>query len=163
MQNEHINYENLPGLTKIRNITASDSTFLKQASEIYDISLGQNYIPREELLRYASDPTQFILIGATVDQILLGVMLAYPLDQKTAAEHNDMFQRYNIPLNLQGHTVGLIKSVAVKPEYRHAKIGTKLTEEAMTRLKELSCDFFLAVSWASNRPDSSQKMFEKVT
>ena len=42
MQSEHIfNHENLSSFTKISDITASDSLLLKQASEIYDISLGQ--------------------------------------------------------------------------------------------------------------------------
>lgn len=163
MQNEHMsNRENLPGLTTIRDIKASDRLLLQQASEIYDISLGQNYIPREELLRYASNPTQFILIGATVNQILLGVMLAYPLDKETISKYERDFEAYNLQAPFSDFKIGLIKSVAVRPEYRHRGIGTELTVESMVRLKNMSCDFFLAVSWVSNRPDSSQGMFEKL-
>lgn len=163
MQNEHLfNYDNLASITRINDIKASDNQLLKQASEIYDISLGQNYIPSEDLSKYASDPKRFILIGAIINQTLLGVMLAYPLDKKTAEEYTHALQQHNIPTTLPENAVGLIKSLAVRPEYRHRGIGTKLTIESIVRLKEMSCDFFLAVSWVSNKPDSSQKMFEKL-
>lgn len=89
-------------------------------------------------------------------------MLAYPLDQATTSKYAHDFQEHNLQVSLSGFKIGLIKSVAVKPEYRHQGIGTDLTIESMVRLKKMSCDFFLAVSWVSNRPDSSQKMFEKL-
>lgn len=163
MQNEHLfNHENLSVFTKISDITAFDSLLLKQASEIYDISLGQKYIPPDDLLRYSSNPSQFILLGAGIDEKLLGVMLAYPLDKETVNEYSRLFQEYNLPLSFSTLKIGLIKSVAVRPEYRHRGIGTKLTIQSMIRLKKMSCDFFLAVSWISNRPDSSQGMFEKL-
>ena len=163
MQNENpFHQENLSGFTKIRDITASDSLLLQQASEIYDISLGQSYISPEDLLKYAAKPDSHILLGSEVNQTLLGVMLAYPLDSKTTQEYAHTFQQHNIPITLTEYNVGLIKSVAVRPEYRHQGIGTKLTIESMIRLKEMSCDLFLAVSWVSNRPDSSQEMFDKL-
>lgn len=163
MQSEHAAHqENLYSLAVIIDITAFDSLLLQQASEIYDVSLGQKYIPLEDLLRYAANPEQFILIGSVFDQALLGVMLAYPLDEDTAEEYSHTLREHNIPIQLQDYNVGLIKSVAVRPGYRHRGIGTKLTLKSMARLKEMSCDFFLAVSWVSNRPDSSQKMFENL-
>lgn len=74
MQNEHISsHDNLSSSKEIRNITASDGLLLKQASEIYDVSLGQRYIPHEDLVRYASNPDSFILLGYLIDQKLIGV------------------------------------------------------------------------------------------
>ncbi|MDO8460937.1 MAG: N-acetyltransferase [bacterium] len=163
MQGEHLfNCDNLSSITRISDIKALDKLLLKQASEIYDISLGQKYIPFQDLLRYAANPDLFVLLGTTIDQTLLGIMLAYPLENETVNEYTHVFKEYNLPILFSDFKVGLIKSVAVRPAYRHQGIGTKLTIESMIRLKEMSCDSFLAVSWVSNRPDSSQKMFEKL-
>ncbi len=163
MQHEHIlNLENLSSFAKIRDITTSDDLLLKQASTIYDISLGQGYISPEDLMRYVSNPDSFILLGAVINQTLIGVMLAYPLDQETSRKYTYTFQEHNLPIPLSDFKIGLIKSVSVRPEYRHRGIGTQLTIESMVRLKSMPCDFFLAVSWVSNKPDSSQKMFEKL-
>lgn len=132
MQNEYkFNHENLSSFATIIDITASDNLLLEQASEIYDISLGEGYIPLEDLNHYAVDPKRFILIGASIDQTLLGVMLAHPLDEETISKYAHTFQEHNLPVPFSDFKVGLIKSVAVRPEYRHTGIGTKLTIESI--------------------------------
>ena len=163
MQHEFYSpHEDRSGISAIKDISSVDHDLLSQAAEIYDISLGQKYIAPDDLLYYASHPDQFILLGELQQQKLLGVMLAYPLSQAVADEYDHTFEEHNIPLSLSVQSVGLIKSIAVRPEHRHNGIGTRLTRESMTRLRNMSCDHFLAVSWLSNKPDSSPKMFEKL-
>lgn len=154
--------EPLASATSIIDIQPQDSIMLSQASDIYDVSLGQKYIPPEDLLKYANNPSEYILIGSTIEDKLLGVMLAFPLDEKTARECNEAFKKHNIPFELPRLSVGVIKSVSVHPEYRHRGIGTRLTLEAMERLRKMSCGLFLAIAWDSGKVESSPKMFEKL-
>lgn len=162
MQFENLSPKEIGNIAKIRSITPQDTDSLNQASSIYDLSLGQKYIPFDSLLEYSKYPDKYILIGSFLDQTLLGVMLALPLDNDLSEEFNNAFVKNNISIFLPKSITGVIKSVAVHPDFRHHGIGTTLTIEAMKRLEGMSTRIFTALSWDSGKPDSSPKMFEKL-
>lgn len=148
----------------INVINPSDINSLNQAKKIYDIGLGKNYITSKDLLNYSNHPEKYILLGScNSDGELLGVMLACRLDENEREKYNLTLQQNSIDIMLPAYTIGLIKSVVVKREYRQKGIGTELTKEAIERLKDMSCELILAVAWASGKPDSSPKMFEKLS
>lgn len=154
--------ERISDVAQIVEIAPSDTGLLVQANEIYDISLGKGYIPPEDLLRYSQDRDHYILIGSVINGKLLGIMLAYPADHEYIKDYNDELEKFDTSLQLQPYSTGIIKSLAVKPEYRHEGIGTKLTVESMKRLQEMSCSLLFAPAWDSGKPDSSPKMFDKL-
>lgn len=162
MQYESMGREIAPNIAQIQDIKAGDTGLLKQAEQIYSLSLGQNYISADDLMRYAANPEKYILLGATIDRKLAGIMLAFPLNEEIGREFNEAFQKNNVSIFLPQYSTGVIKSVAVHPDFRHHGLGTKLTIEAMARLKRMSTKIFAALSWDSGKPDSSPKMFEKL-
>lgn len=165
MLNEYSqNKENSLCSRTINDINPSDINSLKQAKKIYDIGLGENYIPSEDLLSYASHPEKYISLGSySSDGELLGVILANRLDEKEREKYNLTFQQNSVDIMLPAYTTGLIKSVAVKQEYRQKGIGAELIKEAIERLKDMSCELILAVAWASGKPGSSPKILEKLS
>ena len=143
----------------ISHISYDDDRSIAQALAIYNISLGMNYIPPEDLLHYLSEPGKYVLLGSYIDTLLTGVMLAYQMDDEELISYDESLKKHGIALRLSDHTIGMIKSVAVVPSYRHRGIGTRLTIRAMEELLSMSCNAFFATSWVSNSPDSSQPLF----
>lgn len=146
----------------IRSLLLSDTDLIEQASAIYDESLGQKYIPVQDLVRYISKPEQYVVLGSISQDKLLGALIGSVLGDDESSGYDSVLQIHESGIRLADHRVGLVKSVAVEKRFRHCGIGTHLTEEAMRQLKKLGCGAFFAVSWVSNKPDSSQGMFEKL-
>ena len=143
----------------ISRISYDDDRSIAQALAIYDISLGMNYIPPEDLLHYLSEPGKYVLLGSYIDTLLTGVMLAYQMDHEELISYDESLKKHGTALRLSDSKIGMIKSVAVVPSYRHRGIGTRLTIRAMEELLSMSCNAFFATSWVSNSPDSSQPLF----
>ncbi len=142
-----------------RIIDVWDDILIKKAVEIYEQGLGQEYISKEDLIKFTENKN-YILIGAMVDKDLAGVMVAYPMSIKESEKYDRELYENKVPQILQNRKVGFIKSVAVEKEFRRRGIGTQLIVEAMQRLKNKECDLFFAVSWVSGLPDSSPSVFE---
>lgn len=94
--------------------------------------------------------------------MLLGVAFSSLAQGQDLKKYNEELNRKEKILNLQDYRVGLIKSIAVKPEFRHRGIGTNLTIKSIIKLQGFGCDLLFAISWDSQRQDSSKKMFEKL-
>lgn len=146
----------------IINITLKDTHAIQKALVIYDQSLGQDYIAPDDFIKYIKNKEKYIVIGATLQNNLVGVMVAYTMNPEETQEYTDVLRKHKVPFTLESYKVGLIKSVAVEKQYRHRGIGTQLTQESIRSLQMKGCDALFAISWVSNKPDSSQPMFESL-
>lgn len=147
---------------QIIDINPQDTRYIQSALDIYNQALGQNYVDPESIINYIKDKEKYIVLGSIKESQLVGVMLAYTLETAESTDYENGLNNYGVVLPLSRFKVGLIKSVAVEEKFRRQGIGTNLTLETIDRFKLKKCDALFAVSWVSNRPDSSQKMFESL-
>lgn len=146
----------------ILDITLKDTHVIQKALAIYDQSLGQDYITPDDFIKYIKNKEKYIVIGATLQNNLVGVMVAYTMGIEETQEYNDILRKHKGPLTLESYKVGVIKSVAVEKQHRHRGIGTQLTRESIRSLQMKECNALFAISWVSNKPYSSQPMFESL-
>ncbi|OGH06124.1 MAG: hypothetical protein A2W22_04430 [Candidatus Levybacteria bacterium RBG_16_35_11] len=146
----------------IKQIKGVDLSLIKQAVSIYDISLGQKYIPENNLIEYVNSQEKYVTLGAADQNRLFGVGVSFVASDIERSNYNKELNQFEKILDLNDYKVGIIKSIAVLPDFRHRGIGTSITMKSEQKLIQLGSNLLFAISWDSERPDSSKRMFEKL-
>lgn len=145
----------------IKPLDFSNEETLQKAIAIYDEGLGQDYIEPEKLIHYAEDPN-CVSLGSFLNDELVGVLIGHIITPEEITQANEYLQKYDLPLFSQDDKVALIKSIAVQKEHRRHGLATHMTTQAIEDFINMGCNKAFALSWVSNRPDSSPRMFGKL-
>ena len=120
--------------------------------------LGENYIPREVFETYIYDnnnfsgKSAFIALDDMTGDIIGALTAEIVSSQAFKASFLDSFDLASeLPdiQQLDGKNTGLIKSVAVVPQFQGQGIGTQLVKDAMKTLEEHGAEAFYALGWVS--------------
>jgi ribosomal protein S18 acetylase RimI-like enzyme len=147
---------------KLRHFTTtlldSNSAHIQQALGVLTGELGENYVPREVLETYIYDNNNFSGKVAFIAQDdmtgdVLGTLIAEIVSpQAFKASFLDSFDlARDLPdvQQLGDRRIGLIRSVAVVPQFQRQGIGTQLVKEAMKKLEEHGAEVFYSLGWVS--------------
>lgn len=131
-----------------------DSEFEAAGLALLSDALGRRYITKDDYASFVAGREGRSSICAIADHRLVGVRLTKVLDDDEETEFQRSFAGHGVRLDLSGHRSGLLKSSAVRPEYRGKGIGGDLASHALDWLRSHGCTKALAVSWS---PDSTQR------
>lgn len=145
----------------IHLLSDNNEELVRQATTIFDESLGKEYIGAETIKQNIR-LNSHIALGAFEGEDLRGVLLGHIGETQELKEYERNLAKFGIVIPLTKHKVGVVKSLAVASGYRRHGMGTTLTEEALRAFSSVYCTISLAVSWISNRPDNSQRLFESL-
>jgi GNAT superfamily N-acetyltransferase len=135
-----------------------DSAHIQQALGVLKSELGENYILRDAFETYIYDDNNFSGKAAFIAQDdmtgdVIGALTAEIVSpQAFKASFLDSFDlAKELPdvQRLDGKCVGLIKSVAVVPQFQGQGIGTQLVKDAIKKLEEHGAEAFYSLGWVS--------------
>lgn len=143
-------------LASIRPFTKAD---LSAITAIADDRLGENYLDLNELSTYLKNSNK-IGVVALLNGEIAGFALAQMCDQNellslVLCEHDWFREQF-----LNKYPVGVLKTIAVQPQFSNLGIGTALTKYRVDLLKK-STNSILAVSWEHDQSISNKRILEK--
>lgn len=113
---------------------------IESAVDILKQCLGSSYVTEESIRE------DIVLVAKEGDRVV-GVAVGHPMGE------DDIY-----PVSLPKST-GIIKSLAVLPEYRKRGVGTSL---GRMMEKELGCDAFFAIAWDSPEDNALATCYNEV-
>jgi GNAT superfamily N-acetyltransferase len=147
---------------KLRHVTTSlldyNSTSIQQALDVLKGELGENYILRNVFETYIYDDDNFsgkvaFIAQDNITEDIVGALTAEIVSPETfRASFLDSFDlAKELPeiQQLDGKCIGLIKSVAVAPQFQGQGIGTQLVKDGIKKLKEHGAEAFYSLGWVS--------------
>ncbi|MCR4263219.1 MAG: GNAT family N-acetyltransferase [Candidatus Roizmanbacteria bacterium] len=146
----------------IQTLDPENTELIEKALQIYDKSLGRDYIERHALFAYALNRSRCVALAGFIEQVARGFVIGHIMSGPEKFQYLEDMLLHQIHIPLNDYTIGLIKSISVEQGFRHRGLGTELTQETMNRFVSMGCNALFAVSWISNKPDSSQHMFESL-
>jgi ribosomal protein S18 acetylase RimI-like enzyme len=125
-------------------------------------TLGKGAYTHADLEALVRSPDALIL-GATIAPHA-GPLPGVAVAQRLSPEDLSYYERFGRAACaiLDGHTVGSIAGLAVRPDLRGQGVGKHLTEEVIRSLRHLGCDLIVAISWVSGGSNPSRPLFEKL-
>jgi ribosomal protein S18 acetylase RimI-like enzyme len=147
---------------KLRYFTTAlldhNSAHIQQALDTLKGELGKNYILRKVFETYIYDDNNFSGKAAFIAQDnmtgdVVGTLTAEIVSPEafkaSFLDSFDLAKELPDVQQLNGKCIGLIKSVAVAPEFQGRGIGTQLVKDAIKKLEEHGAEAFYALGWVS--------------
>jgi ribosomal protein S18 acetylase RimI-like enzyme len=137
------------------------SPLLAAATTLLNDALGSGVVTSEDLRALAASDEGAVLVATGSQHNIVGVATAMVLDDKSKAELEEHLSSAGIRrTNLNGSSVGILKSAAVIPEFRGQGVGLKLVNGRLSRLQRMGCSTAIAAAWDSGTHNSSVGVLE---
>ncbi len=140
------------------SLLAYNSAHIQQALSMLRGELGENYIQRKVFETYIYDDDNFSGKAAFIAQDnmtgdVVGALTAEIVSPETFKASFlgsfDLAKELPEVQQLDGKCIGLVKSVAVAPQFQGQGIGTQLVKDAIKKLKEHGAEAFYSLGWVS--------------
>lgn len=126
---------------------------------LLNTELGDPLYTVDDLLAAAGDATASVIFVRQEGQVA-----AAAVARLLVAEDVDYYSPFGpAPAALfDGHQVGSLEALAVRPSDRGRGIGTRLLQARLEWLTAHGCDLVVAVSWLSGRPGTSAPLYRRL-
>jgi GNAT superfamily N-acetyltransferase len=124
------------------------------AREIFDTTLGSGYVERSGFVRLITSRHGVALRATDTNGSTVGVVAGecLDLDALVRSVPEDQAQAVRVALGTScAEPVGLVRSVAVRPDVQHHGIGTQLVSAAITALRQRGANTLVSLGWADDR------------